>query len=184
MLNNKGVAANAWSALTSRWGLLAQHDDSPVAAPQGAATRYRLAGATEPPEWHGQAAGLGERGKEGRNTSLPPVGIALLAELTLEAGCCSRIFTGLGAVQRKHRRGIFLDALCAQRTKPGCGLKAISLLGMFEKLNKGLSFRDLFDMMGCSIFGKMMAISGLSIVAKTPGGACPQGCWSWAIWPV
>ena len=39
MLNNKGVASNVWSVLTSWQGLLTRHDDSWVAAPQGAATR-------------------------------------------------------------------------------------------------------------------------------------------------
>lgn len=131
----------------------------------------RLSGTAKLPGW-------GKGAKRGETRPCLQRGLLCWQSSLWKLVAAPGIFTGLGAVQRKHRRGIFLDALCAQRTKPGCGLKAISLLGMFEKLNKGLSFRDMFDMMGCSIFGKMMAISGLSIVAKTPGGACPQDCWS------
>lgn len=70
---------------------------------------------------------LGERGEERRNTSLLPAGITLLAELSFwKPVGAPGIFAGLGAEQGKHRRGIFLDALCAQRAKPGCGLRAIS----------------------------------------------------------
>ena len=66
---------------------------------------------------------------------MPPARIALLAELALwKPVAALGTFMGLGAVQRKRWRGIFLDALCAQRTKTCCGLKAISLLGMLEKL--------------------------------------------------
>lgn len=74
---------------------------------------------------------------------------------------------------------MLLDALCARRAKPRRGLKAVSSLGLFKNLNEGGSLREVFDVMGWSCFAETGALSGLSVVAEPPGGACPRDCQSW-----
>ncbi|RLV88982.1 hypothetical protein DV515_00015112 [Chloebia gouldiae] len=73
----------------------------------------------------------------GRDTSLLPAGITLLPELSFwKPGAAPGIFTGVGAEQGKRWRGIFLDALCAQRAKAGCGLTAISCWACLESWSR------------------------------------------------
>lgn len=71
--DHTGVAANTRPALTSR------RDDRPVAAPQGAATRQRPAGATEVARLSCQDGGDGE----GRRETLPSL------PASLRGGCAA-----------------------------------------------------------------------------------------------